>query len=418
MKGGFDPIVISDEDFKYTIDPDRITWTKNAYNAGLHLFDLVKSIPWETYLFDNYSSMWFQNEDDTFSIKPFKVTAYYPKNHFSPYKLAGGSLYEYINLCQPLHNRNLRQFVDPTGDIDVFMNTPKMESDRKLDPVQCYYEEDGITLNTYMNDLTTWLMRQVQHKINEILFVFDNTEPFDYTETYETQSFADLHVPIGNLWLVRVKNGNMVKIQLLCKYIDCEPDHILEFVFILVRTAEKAAGLSYKKPSSMIINGMHCQTYENLIDDNIDSMTNRIVLHDPELVHVEMGERQPVSFMSGHKWMNHVQRMKWINYNTSIIPPPLLDDSLERIMDYFKFIKTHLSELCKFSYVKRRCLEKNILNELVSKFIELTPRRPPFGFNKMVDFFKSFMHEPVPSSMYGGKTRRLKRKLKTKRVKK
>ena len=88
-------------------------------------------------------------------------------------------------------------------------------------------------------------------------------------------------------------------------------------------------------------------------------------------------------------------------------------------MDYFKFIKTHLSELCKFSYVKRSCLEKNILNELVSNFIELTPRRPPSGFNKMVVFFKSFMLEPVPSSMYGGKTRRPKRKLKTKkRVKK
>jgi hypothetical protein len=409
MKGGNDPTIISDDDFKYTIDPERIVWTKNSYKAGPHLFDLVKSIPWNTYSFNNFTTLWFPPNDDipgsTYHSENIKIRASYPPNNYLPYKLAGGSLYEYINWCQPLAQRNLRQFIDPTGDIDVFVNTPIINYDLKEDPIQYYYEEDGTTLNTYIEDLTTWLMRQVQLKVTEIpLFVFDNTEEFEYTETNETHFFSDLHVPIGNLWLVRVKHSSMVKIQLLCKYIDCNPDHILEFVFDIYNDKDYSNKQGYYKQPSMIINGMHCQTYKDLIHDNVNSMTNRIDLHDSELIPVEIG-KFPKSFMNSHKWMNHVQRMKWLNYNIAIIPPDVLDDSLNDIIDYFNFIKLHLSELCKFSYVKIRCLEKNILHELVSNFILINARRFPRGFIEIVKLFKNFMSGSIPPIYIGGKPR-------------
>ena len=41
MKGGFDPIIIKDTDFKYTLDSERIIWTKNNYVAGIYLIQLI-----------------------------------------------------------------------------------------------------------------------------------------------------------------------------------------------------------------------------------------------------------------------------------------------------------------------------------------------------------------------------------------
>ena len=50
MKGGVDPNIIREEDFKYTLSAQRKEWTKNSYNAGVFLIGIIKSIPWDKYI--------------------------------------------------------------------------------------------------------------------------------------------------------------------------------------------------------------------------------------------------------------------------------------------------------------------------------------------------------------------------------
>ena len=124
QRGGFDIIPIKDSDFKYTIDPDRILWTKNVFPIAEYIIQAIQTIPWSTYSYSGTSTFWkvagatYVSEDIGVTTAPVTSPLYY---YF------GGSVYEIMN---KLFTRSgmpvLHNYVDPTGDLDVMLILPKL----------------------------------------------------------------------------------------------------------------------------------------------------------------------------------------------------------------------------------------------------------------------------------------------------
>lgn len=370
MKGGVDPM-IRREDFKYTMNPERIIWTTNAYNIGLHLLDVVKQIPWDKYTFNDRSSVWKPNENEEFSLVEEHVKASYVQlsKKFIPYCLFGGSCYEIIN---NVHKLNLYDFVDPTGDIDVKFNLPFYEIDTRSEINHSYIftTPDRSELLPHINHLTTWILTQIEQLVQQkpAEHMNYNTIPCTQEEVlFTSEGKVDIVKQLGNLWLLRSIGERLLKIQLVCKFEGMQhPDHIMEYVFQFadkVTNMEDPTGIRYRNTTNKA--GFSIQTNEQLIQDNISAMQQRETLYKTE---------------DQHKWFNHVQRMKFLNHNMDTLRIDVTNPTnIHNLSELFMYVISRRRNLCIFSYIIPRrelgnCYAKQALIHLFGKFL--------FIFNK------------------------------------
>ena len=367
MKGGFDPIVIRPEDFKYTKDKERIIWTTNAYNVALFLLDVVKQIPWDKYTFNGISIVWEPNTDGEFILVQKNVKASYIKlsEKFIPYCLFGGSCYEILN---NLYNLNLHDFVDPTGDIDIKINLPYYEIETKSEINHSYIftSTDETELLPHINDLTGWILNQIELLVQNIpKNVFSNMIPCTEGEVLiELEGKVDIIKQIDNLWLLRSIGNSLLKIQLVCKFEGMQkPDHIMEYMFSYVydvNNVDEPSGIRYK--NNVNKGGFIIQTNEQLIQDNIYAMQPR---------------KETYNTTNQHKWFNHVQRLKFLNNNIETLNIIIGNSvNIHNISELLMYIISQIKNLCIFSYtIPRRnlgdCYAKKALNDLIGNFLDI-----------------------------------------------
>jgi hypothetical protein len=187
QKGGFNIKPLKDSEFKYTVDPNRILWTKNVFPIADFLIEAVLNIPWKTYRFEGRCNIWYgadkeqtknivwgtinSSQDDLEILQiPATITAT-PQS--SPYYFFGGCVYEILDR---LYGKEpgvpkLRPLVDPTGDLDIYLRLPSitkfspinktsskpLESDFILSyafeekPPEVVNNPNTVTRNTYQN---------------------------------------------------------------------------------------------------------------------------------------------------------------------------------------------------------------------------------------------------------------------------
>ena len=320
QKGGFNINPIQNKDFLYTRSQERIEWEQNAFPIGEYLIPLIQSIPWQQYRFQGITTIAEEREDEIVGIHTFSTNIEASMENFPfPYYFFGGCVYELIDRVYP---NSIRNYIDPTGDIDVHLSLPAItqipvEGDPYIDTVILPTGKE--VMSPLIDHYTQWLYRewvkQIQLFSNLPFFpiLFGNTVPFSYQENDEGKK-ADLFTQIHNLWIVRIPDieGKMVKIQLLVKFTSTkESDHIVEFVLPLNCTSELQGGIKYESiqikhesNTYMLLPTIPIASFGKLLLDNCKAMVEREPMRDSDEYR--------------HKFFNHVGRIQYLN---RILPP-------------------------------------------------------------------------------------------------
>jgi len=299
--GGVDRIVIRDSDFKYTTDPERILFTKHAYNLGPHLIDIPKKIPWETYKNSGTTTFIIEvpEEDAKFTghisdgNRQFKELTFESKCRKEQYFFFGGCCYEILNETG-YGLGGVRDFVDPTGDVDVRVSLPQIQIDEQ---VEGFTNPDG-TLNSYVTHFSDWLFHHVSKCIKEIPAVYfaNSAGPF---ETHLEGGVLLKEEILSHGKLVQILVRDMLKTQLQCNF--GAVDHVIEFVILLE--------YHNVKRNLLHLNGSYLEDFHSLMRGNFSAMKERYTLVDEVIK---------------HKWYNHVQRLKYLNFKF-----PFLKDKID-----------------------------------------------------------------------------------------
>lgn len=362
MKGGFEVIPVRDSDFKYTVSEQRIQWNKYTFPIGQYLIRAVQNIPWKTYTFDGEVHLRISKDrnnnegitDDDYEYKSYRCTA---STHTYPhYHYFGGAVYEILQTVYPVAKGfpRIRDFMDPTGDIDVLLFTPHLEvldTKNDIDDMMLEVDADGtLKVNAFIDDYTTWVFEHFKAqlaKISPILWnhMFEDTEPFDYRKNSEGQ-YADRAVQFGNVWLVRTLplDAGMVKIQMIVKYKGLESDHILELVMPLRNGDDVLKDLTHRHMDDMdLLPGeFPISSFKELIDGNVDASERRKVLWNTNI---------------RHKLYNHVGRLQYLNQLLPAILQNPYDSttpiSIQYSKDKFLSFATSIEKLVKFLFKQK-----------------------------------------------------------------
>jgi hypothetical protein len=326
MRGGLRLLAVQDKEFKYTRSPQRIKWMKTLFPIGQYLIQIVRKIPWTSYEFKGNVDLFHLISEDDATFDPTKPDEYVAEEVpiqtrwtmiqrkvevpiIEPYYFFGGCVYEIINTLIPDPSIPLRNYVDPTGDIDIRLYLPFIETPPDgIDYINYHLKADG-TMNELLSNYTQWLMQQLEIQLKGIpkpLFdkLFENTVSFDFREQGEALH-SDLQIAVGNLWIVRVPqyDAGMIKIQVVCKFEETEAaDHCLEFV-MRINTIPKVSNLNETilnlNDVRMFIKGFPLESFRNLLGGNLSGMEDRAVLYSNEELR--------------HKLYNHVGRIQYLN---------------------------------------------------------------------------------------------------------
>jgi hypothetical protein len=216
--------------YKYTKDSDRVLFTKNGSKVSNHFIDLLREIKWD-WRYEGKCTFGKANYDDDGEFEKNELVslncvATLPK---VPYFVFGGYVYE---LCNKEYG-GLKQFLDPTGDVDVRVNKPsiKILDNIRYDPLDFWYEDSSYsTLNTVMELYTNYLFDAVITKMRQIEFL--NTVEFDLKDLDD--GLISRSEKIGAIYVVKVYHPLSVKIQVVCKFEKMtEPDHLFELVWLI-----------------------------------------------------------------------------------------------------------------------------------------------------------------------------------------
>ena len=282
QKGGLEPLhpKIKDIEFKYTTNISRKNWVKELYPYSEYLIHAVKNIDWDNYHFygdceysniiqDSYDDetpgefnfvsetlQHFKPETPKVKNKPKKVGNETPKveneapnvedeapkvkkENFPSYYMFGGSAYELLNKIYT--NVDLHTFCDPTGYIDIIVNLPKMPEHPTDKNAHLYFHTKDNTVNMFYKHFIDWLYNSFYKNIkiyeSQLENMFPNFIEFDINDydinpSVKTEHFLYDAKKVGNLYIVRFKENDMFKIQLVCKLNDTI-DHCLEFILKL-----------------------------------------------------------------------------------------------------------------------------------------------------------------------------------------
>ena len=284
--------------YKYTRDSDRKIFTENGSKYADEFISLVRDIDWgwryegeNTFLRGTYN-------DDTdkvdFDFVKLECTASLPP---VPCFVFGGYVYELLNKDLG----GLKKFLDPTGDVDVRINTPvvKLAERHKYEEVYNFWYEDAACskLNDIMDQYSRYLFRLVLAKVSQMNF--ENTVDFDIQD--DPEGGGEDFVKVGNVYVSRICNPSNVKIQIVCKFSGMTTsDHLFEMVWVIKKDdiVEELGPLGYYKEKNPKIQGVFVQDLKSLILDNVGSANDRISLYGS---------------VKQHKWFNHIQRLKYLN---------------------------------------------------------------------------------------------------------
>jgi hypothetical protein len=267
---------------------------------------------------------------------------------FLPYYYFGGCAYEILDSVM---KKDLRRFVDPTGDIDVQLSAPAIhvtyaDGESGHTPPLYLFEEDG-RMNHLLDTYTTWIYDHMVTRLTAFsktpLFtsIFRDAVPFGIEENEEAAG-ADKTLQIGPLWFVRtIFNPQNVKLQLLVKFEGmAKPDHLLEFVLPVERSVNTIVDISKIRMFSndiSVIRGYPIQSTVNLLQGNLNGLRDRISLRDGP---------------SRHKFLNHVGRIQYLNQLMPFLPDNTNISVLSkwvRVMIFLLKVKAE-GTLCKYDY--------------------------------------------------------------------
>jgi|688.fasta_scaffold36384_2 hypothetical protein len=338
-------------DFRYTFSKNRIKWITNIYPYSYIFLEIPNLIEWNEFQYIGSCEICTQNPEDNPEENPEDNPTFNPNlisndelykysiglvsstSDLPKYIFFGGCVYEIISRKYP--KVNLNEFIDPTGDIDILLQLPKLKllnTDIKNDvPTnfnQDYYffvqsdktnETDPPTwLNSYICALGKWLVESITNVLTleldtpeKIRTMFPDIKEFDIDRYDELKPYykkeklgynlKDIH---GLIYIASFIVGDMYKIQVIMK-IGNEIDHVLEFVY---------AGIVCKHKSYFRTNNKD-ETYFNIdingIEYKIDDVSELIIgnLSAYAIRNKIIHEKYKISY---HKAINHVGRLLYL----------------------------------------------------------------------------------------------------------
>jgi hypothetical protein len=345
--------------YKYTRDNDRKIFTENGSKYADEFISLVREIDWgwryegeNTFLRGTYND---DTEKVDFDFVKLECTATLPP---VPCFVFGGYVYELLNK----EFGGLKKFLDPTGDVDLRINTPivKLSERHKHEEVyNFWYEQAACTkLNEIMDNYSSHLFSLVLSKVTQMNF--ENTVDFDIKD--DPEGGGEDFVKVGNVYVSRICNPSNVKIQIVCKFSNMtSSDHLFEMVWVIKKEdiGEEMGPLSYYREKNPKIQGVFVQDLKSLILDNVGSANDRISLYGT---------------VKQHKWFNHIQRLKYLN---SIFKDIILiyTDKHEKfiigtLLCYMFLFLLKTEGVHVFSLGDRVAKTDVIFNQLTSNFLE------------------------------------------------
>lgn len=368
---------VKDEDFKYTLSTERKIHVKNTYPIINELIQLPSRIKWATYKFNDSATFLVQKTeennsgfslDETVEFKTHivpEVEASYPETTI-PFSFFGGCVYEL------LHNQlkkdatsapHIREFIDPTGDIDVSLLRPKITTTSEMELTSDFKNIQLTEINEIINHWTEWVWSQFHSVVREsrVLreYLEHNTEDFDYKEDHEGQ-LADKAEKIDNLWILRARVNNMMKIQLCVKYKGAKnSEHILEFVYPLIEKEPIVFKERQRESKTIFLGTNIVESFGELYQGNYDSITHRLGF-------IGNSEFQ-------HKFYNHVQRLRYLNRIIPIYYKTYRVDNNNQISFTLRSILNTLCYLNLILYNPKNSLglESGRINENYKKIIQI-----------------------------------------------
>jgi hypothetical protein len=398
QKGGtLEPVQITPP-FKYTTNEARKTWTRMIYPYAPYFFNLLREIPWTT----------FTCETDEYTVQCIPET---------PYSIFGGSSFELLNREYKNmipQDKKLHNFVDPTGDIDVYIHTlqytPKDETNINHD---IDFIKDG-DWNPCADTFTRWLLDHIVKYFKKLEHYFDTWFPDAVAWTPELErKFIDtakadeeeidiMHV-VGPFAICRIKQ--MVsedwhsRLQVVMNYTYIENDrqhldqeHFMEFLFqrSIVHFEEGGPSDSRILPSL----DLRILDVDQESDKNFDALYSRLVA---------LNGKYP------HKAINHIHRAIFLMQLASI--PGIFNPSeIKTLVNDYIFAFKYLIQLNK------RDIAKMIFEKCPEQF--RGPIAEALCKDKTLDAEKCKFVRDVLNIVKGGKrrTRRTRRTRQTRRT--
>jgi len=375
--------------YKYTRDNDRKIFTQNGSKYADDFISFLREMNWD----------WRYEGENTFLIATYDEST--DKSDFAfvklpcvatpppiPYFVFGGYVYELLNK----EFGGLQKFLDPTGDVDVRLNTPAVtltEKDKYVSVYNFWYEQAECTkLNEIMESYSTHLFSLVLSKMTEMRI--ENTVDFDITEDDEYNDEA-IVVRVGNVYLVRVCNPSSVKIQIVCKFSNMSsPDHLFEMVWLIKneKIDESLEQLKHYKEINPKIQGVFVQDLKSLIVDNVGSANDRMSLYGT---------------VKQHKWFNHIQRLKYLNAIFKEVIRSYADNErsvIGTLLCYMFLFLLKTEGVHVFSLGDRVAKTNVIFNQLTSNFLEFVIEMKGRINNQIAIIFRggqrvTFSHEMI-----------------------
>ena len=351
--------------YKYTKDNDRKIFTTNGSKYAKIFIDLLKEIDWNwkyegenIFLRGTYNE---ETEKNDFDFVKLQCTASLPP---VPYFVFGGYVYELLNK----EYGGLQTFLDPTGDVDVRINTPVVKLSKKDQGNEVYnfwYEDATHTkLNDIIDKYSSYLFSSLLSKVSQMQI--DNTVDFDIKEDDDEGDVIDF-VKVGNVYVAKVCNSFSLKIQVVCKFSNMDkPDHLFEMVWSIQKNpiGENSEYLKYYRESNPKLDGVFVQDLKSLIIDNVGSANDRISLYGT---------------VKQHKWFNHIQRLKYLNYIFKHFIKLYTDkyelDTIGAFLCYMFLFLLKTEGFHVFSLGDRVAKTDVIFNQLTSSFLEYVIQR-------------------------------------------
>lgn len=298
---------------------NRATWVEALVPYGNQIISQLPNINWNSFEYTGPVEVDVpESENAGFSLAAvnrtlsgreiIEATAKSGKN---PYGVFGGAACELWASVIPVPN--IRDFVDPTGDIDVKIRLPlltvlKDHTGEYDDPTMYLATEDGFT--DLGDQYSRWLFNEVVRVYSPLAKDFDKpvfSVP-DISEDDELK-LADIAEFYGNLLFTRMitRDKSNIKVQVSIKVTtetSTVVNHLLEFLII-------TSGQSYS-PTEPSIRGIPVPPPWQLFTEQVKGLTGRseVVLAYWQKKPAKMGKVNKIQ--SFHKIDNHCGRLLYL----------------------------------------------------------------------------------------------------------
>jgi hypothetical protein len=337
QRGGLDPLRRLPP-FKYTTSEKRKAFVGTLYPYADYLLQCTQGVEGENYEYDGpvmytemkqvgkgMNSKYIHGEtkighfktSETINIKTGIITKSKGKMFYF-----GGSVYELYNMKYG-SSVDLHRYCDPTGDVDIQMWSPPIESVEEIGPLNWIpFQHEG-QLNPYYDSFCSVVYNSFLENLNRqtILSKIPGIVAFninEYTEIPEESKLPNLgykaiQLPNTNFWVVGFITSNMYKIQLVCKVEEngvVEIDHIIEFIISFSEDNKNSEydifSEDYKIPETeqLTIGSSVYKVHDinNLRNANIEAYKIRRNMIDPSNIYHE----------DVHKAYNHIARLLYL----------------------------------------------------------------------------------------------------------